>query len=273
MSAPARSETDPENILQRNDQDGITTLTLNRPAARNSLSGSMLTALEANLDAIAADQSARVVVLAAAGPVFCAGHDLKETADSRHQPDGGRAHFEYTLAHCSRVIQKIINLPQPVIARIQGTATAAGCQLVASCDLAIAASTAGFCTPGVHIGLFCSSPMVALSRNVAPKHAMEMLLTGDTISADEAYRIGLVNKVVAPEHVHDETLALARKIASKSKMTIATGKKAFYQQLDMTLAEAYRYASQVMVENMMKHDAQEGIGAFLEKRKPRWQDR
>lgn len=273
MNAPARTAAGPVDILPRHDDAGVTTLTLNRPTARNSLSGPMLTALEAAFDAIEQDRSVRVVVLAASGSVFCAGHDLKETAESRDQPDSGRAHLEQTLAHCSRVMQKIINLPQPVIACVQGTATAAGCQLVASCDLAVASSSAGFCTPGVHIGLFCSSPMVALSRNVAAKHALEMLFTGDTISAEEAWRIGLVNKVVAPERLPDEIMALARKIASKSTMTVSTGKKAFYRQIDMNVADAYRYAVGVMVDNMMKHDAKEGIAAFLEKRKPQWQDR
>jgi enoyl-CoA hydratase/carnithine racemase len=273
MQVRALSPTQAETVLIRNDADGITTLTLNRPSARNSLSLDMLTALDAAFASIAVDPAVRVVVIAAAGSVFCAGHDLKENLASRNAADGGRAAFEDTLAHCSGMMQKIQELPQPVIASVQGTATAAGCQLVASCDLAVASEKATFCTPGVHIGLFCSLPMVALSRNVAPKHTLEMLLTGDTIAAEEALRIGLVNKVVAPDRLAEETRALAAKIAAKSKLTVATGKKAFYRQLEMPVAEAYRYAAGIMADNMMAHDANEGIAAFVEKRPPKWQDR
>jgi len=215
----------------------------------------------------------RAVVLAANGPAFCAGHDLKEITERRNDLDGGRAYVQDLMDRCSAMMQGIHRMPQPVIAAVEGVATAAGCQLIASCDLAVASQTARFATPGVHIGLFCSTPMVALSRNVAPKHAMEMLLTGDMLSADDAYRIGLVNRVVPPGAERDAAIEVARKIAAKSAMTVKLGKEAFYRQFDMSLPEAYRYASQIMVENMMAHDAEEGIGAFVEKRTPQWEDR
>jgi enoyl-CoA hydratase/carnithine racemase len=209
-------------------------------------------------------------VLAANGPAFCAGHDLKELAARRADPDGGRDFFTRVMTSCSAVMQQIVRLPQPVIAAVHATATAAGCQLVASCDLAVASSAARFATPGVNIGLFCSTPMVALSRNVPRKHAMEMLLTGDMISAADAQRIGLVNRVVPPGGERDEALTLARKIAAKSPHVVTIGKQAFYRQLELDLAGAYAYASQVMVENMMARDAEEGIAAFLQKRSPTW---
>ena len=260
-------------VLRRNDAEGVTVLTLNRPERRNSLSEAMLAALSESLSAIAADRTVRVVVLAANGPVFCAGHDLKELSARRSDADRGRAYYAEILARCSALMQAIVELPQPVIAAVQGTATAAGCQLVATCDLAISSAAAQFCTPGVNIGLFCSTPMVALSRNVGAKHAMEMLLTGDAIAAAEAARIGLVNRVVAPGSERDEAIALARKIAAKSTLTVAIGKRAFYRQRELGLGEAYRYAAAVMVDNMMARDAAEGIGAFIEKRQPLWQDR
>ena len=260
-------------VLLQEPTDGITILTMNRPERRNSLSESMLGCLSERLAAIAADRSVRAVVLAANGPVFCAGHDLKELTARRADLDRGREYFRTIMQTCSAVMQAIVALPQPVIAAVQGTATAAGCQLVASCDLAVAASAAKFCTPGVNIGLFCSTPMVALSRNVASKHAMEMLLTGDMISADEAYRIGLVNRVVDSGSEREAALALARKIAAKSALVVKIGKKAFYRQREMPLAEAYRYASEVMVENMLARDAEEGIDAVLSKRAPAWEDR
>jgi enoyl-CoA hydratase/carnithine racemase len=259
--------------LLRQDADHIAVLILNRPERRNSLSEEMLAAITGQLDDIARDGATRAVVVTANGPVFCAGHDLKELSARRKDPDGGRAYFEEIMARCSAMMQAITSLPQPVIAAVQGTATAAGCQLVAACDLAVASPAAAFCTPGVNIGLFCSTPMVALSRNVAPKHAMEMLLTGEMTSAAHAYRIGLVNRVVPSGEELEQALALARGIASKSSFTVRTGKAAFYRQLDMSLPEAYRCASQVMVENMMARDAEEGIAAFLEKRMPTWQDR
>src|SRR5947209_2621361 len=263
----------PAPILLREDLGDVAVLTLNRPKARNSLSEGLLAALTETLGRIAADNRVRAVVLAASGPAFSAGHDMKEMTARRSDPDRGRAHFKQLMDACSAMMQAIVNLPKPVIAAVQGPASAAGCQLVASCDLAIASSAAKFATPGVNIGLFCSTPMVALSRNVSRKAAMEMLLTGDLISADEAQRIGLVNRVVAPGSERDEALKLARHIASKSALTVKIGKKAFYRQLEMTLADAYRYTSEVMVENMLARDAQEGIGAFIEKRRPSWEDR
>lgn len=259
--------------LLRCEAEGIAVLTLNRPERRNSLSEEMLAAVAGQLDSIASDRAIRAVVITANGAAFCAGHDLKELSARRNDVDGGRGYFQEIMARCSGMMQAIISLPQPVIAAVQATATAAGCQLVATCDLAVASSAAMFCTPGVNIGLFCSTPMVALSRNVAPKHAMEMLLTGEMISATHAQQIGLVNRVVAPGEELEQALALAKVIAAKSAFTVKIGKAAFYRQLDMSLSEAYRYASQVMVENMMAADAQEGIGAFLEKRMPTWQDR
>lgn len=263
---------DSDILLRDLDDDGILRLTLNDTGRRNALSEAMLAELGAALTAAGDDPSVRVIVLAANGPAFCAGHDLKEMTAGRASPDGGRAYFTKVMTQCSSVMQAIVNCPKPVIAEVTGIATAAGCQLVASCDLAIAADTAGFSTPGVHIGLFCSTPMVALSRNTSNKHAMEMLLTGDMTSAARAAEIGLVNRAVAAEEAHDATMALARKIAAKSSMTLATGKRAFYAQREMSLSDAYDYASGVMVENMLARDAEEGIGAFIEKRAPRWRD-
>lgn len=259
-------------LLREQDADGILRLTLNDPARRNALSEAMLTALGRTVEEAGRDPEVRVIVLAAEGPVFCAGHDLKEMTAGRAAQDRGRAYFTRILGQCSAVMQGIVACPKPVIAEVRGIATAAGCQLVASCDLALAAETAMFCTPGVHIGLFCSTPMVALSRNVSNKHAMEMLLTGDMMPAARAAEIGLLNHSVAPEVLRDEVTSLARKIASKSALTLATGKRAFYAQREMPLAEAYAHASQVMVENMLARDAEEGIGAFVEKRAPVWVD-
>jgi len=271
-------QTDPRSVdaapvLTRERDDSVAILTLNRPAARNSLSEDLLHALSVALDDVAADKTVRAVVLAANGPGFCAGHDLKELTARRSDADGGRAFFKLTMTTCSAMMQKIVNLPQPVVASVQGVATAAGCQLVASCDLAIVSTAARFATPGVDIGLFCSTPMVALSRNVARKHAMEMLLTGDMVSATRAAEIGLVNRVVAPGEERPTAIALAKQIAAKSSYTLKVGKQAFYRQLELGLAEAYSYASEVMTENMMARDAEEGICAFIEKRKPTWEDR
>jgi enoyl-CoA hydratase/carnithine racemase len=265
--------TSPALILLREDHDGIAILTLNRPAARNSLSEALLQALGDALTAIAHDRNVRVVVLAATGPAFSAGHDLKELNAHRSDDDRGRAYFKKIMDMCSAVMQQIVTLPQPVIASVQGTATAAGCQLVASCDLAVASAAARFATPGVNIGLFCSTPMVALSRNVSRKAAMEMLLTGELIPAEDAARIGLVNHVVAAGHERAEALKLAEKIAAKSALTVKIGKEAFYKQAEMPLAGAYKYAADVMVENMLARDAEEGISAFIEKRNPKWQDK
>src|SRR5690348_8104586 len=260
-------------LLLREDVDGIAILTLNRPDARNSLSTGLLDALIEALTAVASEREIRAVVIAANGPAFCAGHDLKELTAHRADADRGRAFFEFAMETCSTLMQEIVRLPKPVIAAVQGTATAAGCQLVASCDLAVTSSAARFATPGVDIGLFCSTPMVALSRNVSRKHAMQMLLTGELISADEAARIGLVNEVVLAGQERATALKLAETIAAKSRLTVKIGKEAFYRQAEMTLAEAYDYAAQVMVENMLARDAEEGIGAFIEKRDPKWQDR
>ena len=260
-------------MLLRGDIDGIALLTLNRPESRNALSEAMLTALSDALASVANDSKVRTVVIAGNGPAFSAGHDLKEITDHRSDPDAGRAYVTELMARCSAMMQAIVALPQPVIAAVGGVATAAGCQLVASCDLAIASTGARFATPGVHIGLFCTTPGVAVARNVSAKHAMEMLLTGDMISAEDAVRMGLVNRAVAPGSEREEALKLARKIAAKSAMTVTMGKRAFYRQREMPLADAYRYASEVMVENVLKRDAEEGIGAFVEKRDPKWEDR
>ncbi|KRS12707.1 enoyl-CoA hydratase [Roseovarius atlanticus] len=260
-------------LLRDLSQDGILRLTLNDVGRRNALSEAMLTELGAAFAEAGNDSAVRVIVLAANGPAFCAGHDLKEMTAGRAAPDGGRVYFTKIMAQCSGVMQGIVNCPKPVIAEVTGIATAAGCQLVASCDLAVAAETAKFSTPGVHIGLFCSTPMVALSRNAANKHAMEMLLTGDITSAARAAEIGVVNYAVSEEALTGAVTEMAQKIASKSSMTLATGKRAFYSQREMPLAEAYDYASQIMVDNMLAHDAKEGIGAFFEKRSPKWQDR
>jgi enoyl-CoA hydratase/carnithine racemase len=260
-------------ILLREDVGGIAVLTLNHPQTRNSLSEAMLEGLGDAFTAIAHDNSVRAVVLAANGAAFSAGHDLKELNSRRSDADRGRAYFRHVMTTCSVMMQQIVTLPQPVIAAVQATATAAGCQLVASCDLAVASRAARFATPGVNLGLFCSTPMVALSRNVSRKHAMEMLLSGEMITAEHAAGIGLVNFVVEPGSERDEALKLAKKIAAKSALTVKIGKQAFYRQLEMPLAEAYKYTAEVMVENMLARDAEEGIDAFIEKRAPKWEDR
>jgi len=263
---------DADLLLSTQGSAGILHLTLNDPARRNALSEVMLAALGAAFDAASTNADVRVIILSAAGPVFCAGHDLKEMTAGRQNADRGHAYFTKILDQCSSVMQKIVTCPKPVIAEIDGVATAAGCQLVASCDLAVASKDAQFCTPGVHIGLFCSTPMVALSRNLANKHAMEMLLTGDMVPASRAAEMGLVNKVVPSTELRAASMALAGKIAAKSSLTVATGKRAFYQQKEMDLAAAYNYASKIMVENMLARDAEEGIAAFIEKRAPDWRD-
>jgi enoyl-CoA hydratase/carnithine racemase len=251
--------------------DGIVRLTLNRPQARNSLSEALMASLMAALEDIEADRSVRAVILAANGPVFCAGHDLKEMTAARAAPDRGRATFERLFAQCSRLMMAIVRLPQPVIAEVHGTATAAGCQLVASCDLAVAADTAHFCTPGMSIGLFCSTPMIALTRNVPRKVAMEMLMTADMVPASDAKAFGLVNRVVPAAQVRDETMALASQIASRSGLAARIGKEAFYRQMEMGMEDAYMYAAKVMVENMLARDADEGISAFIDKRPADWE--
>ena len=257
-----------EPILLRHDRDGVATLTLNRPAARNALSAALMSDLRDAFDAIAKDAGVKVVIVAANGPAFCAGHDLKEM---RANP--GRQNYEALFAQCSRLMLAITRLSRPVIAKVHATATAAGCQLAATCDLAVAADGARFATPGVNIGLFCSTPMVALSRAVGRKPAMEMLLTGTAIDAAEALRLGLVNRVVAADDLDTETWDLAAAIAAKSPLTVATGKEAFYRQIEHDLDAAYAYASEVMTRNMLTRDAEEGIDAFFEKRQPKWEGR
>jgi enoyl-CoA hydratase/carnithine racemase len=253
-------------FVVRSDAGGVSTLTLNRPESRNALSLGMLLALSAELERAAIDPSVRVVVLAGAGPAFCAGHDLKEIRAEKF----GNAYTEKLFAECAKVMLAMVQVAKPIIAQVHGIATAAGCQLVASCDLAVAADNARFATPGVNIGLFCSTPMVALSRNVGRKAAMHMLLTGDLIDADTAIRYGLINEVASESELGNRTAALAAKIAAKSPLTLAIGKMAFYRQAELPLAEAYAYAAEVMVSNLAKRDAQEGIDAFIEKRAPVW---
>jgi enoyl-CoA hydratase/carnithine racemase len=258
-------------LLLAETTGGVLRLTLNSPAARNSLSEPMMAALHGAITAAGSDAATRVIVIAANGPAFCAGHDLKEISSHRSDADRGRAYFERLMASCGGLMQAIVNCPRPVIAEVHAIASAAGCQLVASCDLAIASDAARFQTPGVNIGLFCSTPMVALSRNVSRKAAMGMLLSGDAIDAVEAARIGLVNRVVPAEALRDETMALAAQIASKPMSTVRTGKLAFYRQLEMPLADAYAYTARVMTENLLARDSEEGIGAFLAKRPPDWE--
>jgi enoyl-CoA hydratase/carnithine racemase len=233
----------------------------------------MLDALAQTLGAIEADTSVRAVVVTAEGPAFSAGHDLKAIQAHRNDADRGRTYFDDVLGRCAAVMTQIVRLPQPVIAAVEGVATAAGCQLVASCDLAVAGEKARFCTPGVNIGLFCSTPMVALSRNLAPKRAMEMLLLGEMIDARTAFDYGLVNRLVPAGGALEAALGLARSIAGKSSATVAVGKRAFYAQNELGLDDAYALARRVMVENMLARDADEGIGAFLDKRPPTWEGR
>ena len=261
----AELKTDSEPMLLRSDDGGVTTLTLNRPQARNALSRAMIGAIQDQLDSIAADTSVRVVIISANGPGFCAGHDMRELVSNR-TPE----FYDEIFHACGRMMTSIMQLPQPVIARVQGVATAAGCQMVATCDLAVTVDTAHFATPGVHIGLFCSTPMVALSRNIGRKQAMEMLVLGDPLPAAKALEYGLVNRVV-PEGDLDSTIKeMTDKILDKSGYTIKVGKEAFYRQLETGVEDAYAYTAKVMAENMMSHDAQEGVGAFVEKRKPVW---
>jgi len=256
-----------EPLLLRDDRDGIVTLTLNRPKAFNTLSRALMTELQTTLEAIAEDPAARVVVIAGSGPAFCAGHDLREM-----RADPSREAQQALFDQCSRLMLTLTRIPQPVIARVHGPAAAAGCQLVATCDLAVASEAAKFGTPGVKLGLFCSTPMVALTRAVGRKEAMRLLVTGDIVDAETARSIGLVNEVVAPDALDDAVAALAGKITAHSGTVVAIGKTAFYRQMELGLDEAYAYASGVMVENMMKQDAAEGIDAFLEKRPPVWRN-
>jgi enoyl-CoA hydratase/carnithine racemase len=262
------SGSEAETVLLRRDEGGVAFLTLNRPQARNALSAALMTRLEESLAAIAGHAAVRVVVIGGAGPAFCAGHDLREI---RANP--GPVNYERLFTQCSRLMLAIMRLPKPVIARVHGVATAAGCQLVASCDLAVAAEDARFATPGVNIGLFCSTPMVALSRAVGRKPAMEMLLTGDLVDAKRAHELGLVNRVVARAALDAEVERLARGIAAKSAHVLAIGKEAFYRQAELGVEDAYAYASEVMARNMLARDAEEGIDAFIARRPPVWRDR
>ena len=258
----------PGELVRVHTENGITTITLNQPEKRNSLSMPMMRALSEVFSELEHDDECRVVVLAAAGRVFCAGHDLKELKGQFNKHQAQLAVFQL----CAKVMQQMVNLPKPVIARVAGVATAAGCQLVASCDLAVAAEGSRFATPGVNIGLFCSTPMVALSRNVSRKHAMEMLLTGEMVGAERAEQIGLINRVVSAEALDETVYGMAATIAGKSAFTLKTGKEAFYRQVEMPLEQAYEYTAEVMASNMDAADAQEGISAFLEKRHPHWRD-
>ncbi|MBC8524643.1 MAG: enoyl-CoA hydratase [Chlorobium phaeobacteroides] len=254
-----------ETVLIKKDEHEIGHITINRPKAYNALSIECMEALIRALDILSADSSVRVIILAGSGKGFCAGHDLKELRSCTE-----KTFHKKIFDLCTRLMLSITRSPKPVIAKVHGIATAAGCQLVASCDLAVAEKNAGFATPGVTIGLFCSTPMVALSRNISKKHAMEMLLSGDLISAQRAYETGLINRLVPIEQLDQATLDLAKKIASKSPLALKIGKRAFYEQLDRNEEDAYRYCSQVMVENLTSRDAKEGIDAVLEKRSPVW---
>ncbi|MGO4387869.1 enoyl-CoA hydratase [Microvirga sp. 2YAF29] len=257
-----------DSILARQDKDGVVTLTLNQPGQYNVLSERMLRALQENLDELAVDESIRCVVIGAAGKAFCAGHDLKQMRSNPRQE-----YYENLFEQCSRVMQSIVNLPVPVIARIHGMATAAGCQLVASCDLAVAGESATFAVSGINVGLFCSTPAVALSRNVAPKQAFDMLVTGRFISAAEALSYGLISRMAPDAELDSTVAALTDVICSKSPVAIRTGKAMFARQRSMGLEDAYAYAGQVMACNMMAEDAAEGIDAFIGKRKPEWKGR
>ncbi len=254
----------------RADAGGIATLTLDSAASRNALSLAVIEALRRELASIENDRKIRVVILNAAGPAFCAGHDLREIQTHRNDPDSGAAFYGTLMSACSDLMQAIAGLPQPVIAAVEGVATAAGCQLVAACDLAIAGANARFATPGVNIGLFCSTPLVAVARAISVKHAMEMALTGALYSAEEAERFGLINRVVAAGQALAQARQMALSVAQRSAATIALGKRAFYQQIERPLGEAYDLASQAMVDNLALADSREGIGAFLEKRAPKW---
>ena len=259
-------------LITDKSSDGVLRLVLNDLQHKNALSEIMINSLLENINLASSDRSIKVIVIAAIGNVFCSGHDLKEITSARVNEDGGEKYFKELFTSCSNLMQLIINTPKPIIAEVNGVATAAGCQLVASCDLALASEDSRFATPGVNLGLFCSTPMVALSRNVSKKDAMAMLLTGDMISADKAKEIGLINDIYSTDDVTNQTMKLAQKIATKSSLTLATGKKAFYAQAEMNLSNAYEYTSKVMTDNLMRDDAKEGINAFIEKRDPDWQD-
>ena len=270
MDTPEQQANQSPDILLSERQGTVAVLTLNRPAQRNSLSLGLIAALHAAIEREGAAREVAAIIVRGAPPAFCAGHDLRELTARRADADRGRAFFEETMRACAGMMQAIVACPKPVIAAVNGIATAAGCQLAATCDLAVAGESASFATPGVNIGLFCSTPMVALSRNVSRKAAMEMLLLGEMAPARKALDLGLVNRVVPDTQVFDAALEFAKIIAAKSPLTLGIGKKAFYRQIEMPLAEAYEYTANVMVENMLARDAEEGIGAFLEKRAPEW---
>ncbi|GAA6157949.1 enoyl-CoA hydratase [Ruegeria sp. HU-ET01832] len=258
-------------ILERRDTGAVARLKMNAPERLNALSDEMLAALQVEFDTLREDQTIRAVILSGEGKAFCAGHDLKQMTAGRQSEDGGKAYFQDLFARCARMMLSIQSLPQPVIAQVHGIATAAGCQLVATCDLAVAAEGTRFGVNGVNIGLFCSTPMVALSRNIPRKQAFEMLTTGDFISAERATELGLVNRVVPEMLLEHESQALAEKLADKLGSAVKIGKQAFYQQLDMPIEKAYDYAGEVMAQNMLHRDTEEGISAFIEKRPPNWQ--
>ena len=266
------ANTDDSILLEELIGNGVYRLTLNDAKKRNALSEEMMAKLKSLLTDVTDNKSIRVIIIAGNGPAFCSGHDLKQMTAGRDNDDQGLNYFKKVFASCSELMQMIVEHPKPIIAEVSGVAAAAGCQLVACCDLAVAGKSARFITPGVNIGLFCSTPMVALSRNVSNKAAMEMLLTGEMVSADKAEHIGLINRVTDDADLKQEITALAELIASKSSLTLKIGKEAFYKQKYMPLSEAYDFASKVMVDNMLEHDAKEGIGSFLEKRKPKWQN-
>lgn len=257
-------------ILNRSDKDGVAHLQMNAPERLNALSDEMLAALQEQLDALQTDQDTRVVILSGAGKAFCAGHDLKQMQAGRQAEDGGKSYFADLFGRCAKVMTGLTRLPQPVIAQVHGIATAAGCQMVASCDMAVASKECRFGVNGVNIGLFCSTPMVALSRNIPRKKAFEMLTTGRFLSADEAAQVGLVNRVVPAEDLGEQTRDLAQTVAGKLSAAVKIGKSAFYDQMQMDLDAAYAFTGDVMVENMLWRDTNEGISAFLEKRPPDW---
>tara|TARA_B100001564_G_C20541131_1_gene624403 strand:- start:17 stop:844 length:828 start_codon:yes stop_codon:yes gene_type:complete len=253
--------------------NGVLRLNLNSPENLNALSENMIDLMQKNIDKGGSDKNVRVIIISSEGTTFSSGHDLKELKKARKNSDRGKKYYSKIMNKCSKMMQSIINNPKPFIAEVGGVATAAGCQLVASCDLAYANTSAKFATPGVNIGLFCSTPMVAISRNLSNKHSMEMLLTGELISSEKAATIGLINEVSQDDKLKNFVLNKAIKISKKSAVTLKIGKKAFYKQIDMKLSDAYDYASKTMVENMLKLDAKEGIDAFINKRKPNWQDK
>ena len=259
------------HLLREND-GAVATLTLNRPDQLNALSEELMTALQAELDRIATEPATKVVILKGAGRAFCAGHDLRQMQGKRQAPDWGRAYYMALFAQCSRLMTTIPRLPQPVIAEVHGIAAAAGCQLVATCDLAVAAETAQFGVNGINIGLFCSTPMVALSRNIGRKQAFEALTTGEFLSAERALELGLINRAVPEADLAAETRALAGKVAAKLGSAVRVGKRAFYEQLEMTLVDAYAHTGRVIAENMLDPDTAEGVQAFLDKRPPDWPD-